>query len=122
MSGIVAGYFPHIPFPRSAGPSARVPTREEEIHKRERPHSLPKKHDTSPEMGGVRGRILTYIRDTFEATGDGPMMSEIESHLGKENFLAYGHVCWLEAEGFIRPERGAGGRRRLQPTKKGMEA
>lgn len=67
---------------------------------------------------GLRAQIMEYIRRITIATGQGPTLVEIEVHLGREGFLAQGHVYWLEGSGFLRAERTEGGRRHLRPTHK----
>lgn len=132
MSGIVAGYFPHIPFVRSLGSAGVTAPRmeladdvEREPNKRGRRRAVPKhaappplSSDDKPKLLGIRATIMGFVKRFAAQAGEGPTMTEIEGQLGGEAFLAQNHVYWLEGHGFLKADRGPGGRRRLSPTSK----
>jgi LexA DNA binding domain len=90
MSGIVAGYFPHIPFPRAIGrafvppdpPGRRVPS------------------STSLDR---RKAIFDFIETMLAVTGKSPTICEIQEHLGlKSQHAIHEHLTRLEALGYVK--------------------
>jgi LexA DNA binding domain len=95
MSGIVAGYFPHIPFPRAIG-RAFVPP------------DPPGRRVPSSASLDRRKVIFDFIETMLAVTGKSPTICEIQEHLGlKSQHAIHEHLTRLEALGYIKMGTGS---------------
>ncbi len=106
MSGIVAGYFPHIPFPRALGKDYVEPD-VRGLAKRRNTFGVAATLPSADPTLDRRKAIFEFIRSMIDVTGAAPSIGEIKEHIGiKSSNYVYDHLEKLAAAGYIKVALG----------------